>query len=303
VGPSNGPSPGQRARGDGYRASRRLLQEVVHVPSTPTIADPVVSRASTIVRAALDELGPRLLATTGRVDVEPKADGTPVTDADRDADVHLTESISSAFPDHGILSEERDTVVPGTDWCWVIDPIDGTSNFVSGLPYWCISVALCFEGSPVLGIIDAPALGRRYLASRGAGAWLADRRLQVREPVDWRDGRNRHVPVMLTTGTARRARGAGLRLNPRVMGATALDLAIVAEGVAAASVAIVPHVWDVAAGALLVTEAGGQVVTLDGRPLLPMRTADDHRARSAATAAGPDADYVRDLARGLLPER
>jgi myo-inositol-1(or 4)-monophosphatase len=273
------------------------------VPPQPLSVDPVVSRAAKVVEAALDELGPTLVTASGQVEAEPKADGTPVTDSDLDADALLTDAIRAAFPDHGLLSEERDTVVPGNDWCWVMDPIDGTSNFVAGLPYWCVSVALCFEGEPVLGVIDAPALGRRYVAARGGGAWLGDRRLAVRGQVDWRDGRNRHIPVMLTTGTARRARGAGLRLNPRVMGATALDLAIVAEGVAAASVAIVPHVWDVAAGQLLVTEASGVIVTLDGSPLIPMRPGDDHRDRAAATAAGPHEGYVRDLARRLLPQR
>jgi myo-inositol-1(or 4)-monophosphatase len=273
----------------------------VSSPSPATVA--VVTRARELLGSALDALGPRLTAVAGRVEVEPKADGTPVTDADRDADVLLADAIRGAFPDHGVLSEERDTIVPSTDWCWVIDPIDGTSNFVAGLPYWCVSVALTLEGLPVLAAIDAPALGRRYLAQRGGGAWLDERRLAVRGRVDWRDGRNRHIPVMLTTATTRRARDAGLRLNPRVMGATALDLAIVAEGVAAASVAIIPHVWDVAAGHLLVTEAGGAIVTLDGTPLLPMRPGDEHRARAAATAAGPDEDYVRDLARRLLPRR
>jgi myo-inositol-1(or 4)-monophosphatase len=272
------------------------------VPSSPSTAESVVIHARGVIATVLDELGPALLGATGRIEVEPKSDGTPVTDADREADERLERAIRAAFPTHGVLSEERDTTVPDTDWCWVVDPIDGTSNFVAGLPYWCVSVALTLEGRPVLGVIDAPALGRRYLAQRDAGAWLGGRRLAVRSPVDWRDGRHRHVPVMLTTSTARRARGAGLRLNPRVMGATALDLAIVAEGVAAASVALVPHVWDVAAGALLVTEAGGSIVTLEGSPLLPMRVGDDHRRRAAPTAAGPEPAYVRDLARRLLPE-
>jgi myo-inositol-1(or 4)-monophosphatase len=272
------------------------------VPSSPSTAQTVVTHAREVIGSVLDELGPTLLGAAGRVEVEAKSDGTPVTDADRHADERLERAIRASFPTHGILSEERDTAVPDTDWCWVLDPIDGTSNFVAGLPYWCVSVALTFEGRPVLGIVDAPALGRRYLAQRDGGAWLGERRLAVRPPVDWRDGRNRHVPVMLTTSTARRARGAGLRLNVRVMGATALDLAIVAEGVAAASVALVPHVWDVAAGALLVTEAGGSIVTLQGAPLLPMRVGDDHRGRAAPTAAGPAPAYVRDLTGRLLPE-
>jgi myo-inositol-1(or 4)-monophosphatase len=260
-----------------------------------------VARALTALDPVLDALGPSLLAQSGRIEPEAKSDGTPVTDADHQADQALTRAISAAFPDHGIVSEEQETVSPGTDFCWVIDPIDGTSNFTAGLPYWCISVALTFEGEVVFGVVDAPPFGRRSVALRGRGTTRGGRRLHVREPVDWHDGRNRHVPVMLTTGTARRARSAGLRLNPRVMGATALDLATVADGTAAASVALIPKVWDVAAGALLVTEAGGTVETLHGDPLLPLRPGVEYATRSAATAAGPNADYVRDLAAGLLP--
>jgi myo-inositol-1(or 4)-monophosphatase len=270
------------------------------VPARDTATATVV-RALTVLESALDELGPSLLAQSGRLEATAKSDGTPVTAGDHEADRLLTGAIRAAFPEHGVVSEEQDTVVPGTDWCWIIDPIDGTSNFTAGLPYWCVSVALAFEGEVVLGVVDAPPLQQRLVALRGRGTTQRGRRLHVRPPVDWRDGRNRHIPVMLTTGTARRARGAGLRLNPRVMGATALDLATVASGVAAASIALIPKVWDIAAGSLLVAEAGGAVETLHGEPLLPLRPGVDESDRSAATAAGPDATYVQRLAAGLLP--
>src|SRR5690606_37854405 len=177
-----------------------------------------------------------------------------------------------------------------------------TSNFTAGLPYWCISVALAHHGEVVFGVIDAPSLRRRYEATHGEGASRNGRPVRVREAVAWGDASMGHVPVMLTTGTARRARQAGVVLNPRVMGSTALDMAFVAEGVAAASVAVIPHVWDIAAGSLIVREAGGAVVTLDGDDLLPLRVGDDHRATHAPTAAGADAHAVRLLAKRLLPD-
>jgi myo-inositol-1(or 4)-monophosphatase len=277
----------------------------------------VVTRAVGEIGETLDDLRHWLLTASGDVDVEAKTDGTPVTDADREVDERLATRLAELFPQHGVLSEERDTVSPDTEWTWIVDPIDGTSNFICRLPYWCISVALAFQGCPVLGIIDAPVLGRRYIATLGGGTFLESRttsldgtthqhrrrRLQVREAVDWRAGGNRHVPVMLTTATARAARGAGLRLNPRVMGSTALDLAIVAEGVAAASIAVIPKVWDVAAGVLLVTEAGGAVSSLDEPPLFPVRPGVEHVDRSAVTAAGPDPAYVTDIAEALLSPR
>jgi myo-inositol-1(or 4)-monophosphatase len=283
-------------------------------PELSDAAREVVTRATQEMGETLDEVRAWLLAASGDVEVEAKADGTPVTDADHEVDERIAVRLMEAFPDHGLLSEERDTVAPDTEWTWIVDPIDGTSNFICRLPYWCVSVALAFRGQPVLGIVDAPVLGRRYVATLGAGTFLESRttsldgtthqhrrrRLHVRDAVDWRDARNRHVPVMLTTATARAARGAGLRLNPRVMGSTALDLAIVAEGVAAASLAVIPKVWDIAAGVLLVTEAGGAVTSLDEQPLFPVPPGVEHVDRSAITAAGPDAAYVKELARALL---
>ena len=275
----------------------------------------IVGQARTQLAAALDEVDGWLLRPDGDVAVESKRDGTVVTALDHDVEERLADRLTVAFPGHGILSEERRTTSPDTDWAWVIDPIDGTSNFTCRLPYWCVSVALAHEGTPVLGVVDAPVLARRYTAVRGEGAWLVDRtvscgrdeqrrrpqRLQVRAPVDWRDRAFRHLPVMLTTATARHARSAGLALNPRVMGSTALDLAVVAEGVAVAAIAMTPKVWDIAAGVLLVEEAGGTTVTLGSDPLVPFPRDQQQAGRSAVTAAGPDADYVRELAEALLP--
>jgi myo-inositol-1(or 4)-monophosphatase len=286
----------------------------VSAPALSAAGQGVVERASEEIGETLDDVRAWLLAVSGDVDSEAKSDGTPVSDADHEVDERLAVRLADAFPDHGLLSEERDTVSPDTEWTWIVDPIDGTSNFICRLPYWCISVALAYQGEPVLGIVDAPVLGRRYVATRGGGTFLESRttsldghtqqhrrrQLQVRSGVDWRDGRHRHVPVMLTTATARAARGAGLRLNPRVMGSTALDLAVVAEGVAAASIALLPKVWDVAAGVLLVSEAGGAVTSLDQPPLFPVPPGVEHRDRSAVTVAGPDEPYVRGLAEALL---
>jgi myo-inositol-1(or 4)-monophosphatase len=267
---------------------------------TPSVVA-VIERALPVLAAALDELAPRLLATTGKVSPDSKGDGTPVTVVDLEADERLGAALTSAFPSHGVLSEERTTVAPDTDFTWIVDPIDGTSNFTCGLPYWCVSVALAFEGEPVLGVIDAPVLARRYVARVGGGAHRDGQRLRIRQRADWQDGRNRHVPVMLTTGTARRARGAGLRMNPRVMGSTALDLAVVAEGVAAASVAMVPRVWDIAAGAVLVREADGVALATEGPSLLPLHPGRDYRDLAATFAAGPDERYVRGLTAALVP--
>ncbi len=262
----------------------------------------VLEHARTIVFDTLNGLTAHLVARAGKIGADAKADGTPVTAADYEVDDRLARAIGARFPDHGILSEERDTVAPDREWTWIIDPIDGTSNFMAGLPWWCVSVALAFQGVPVLGIIDAPALDRRYVAARGQGATCHGRRLSVRPPVDWRSAAHAYLPVMLTTGTARRARAAGLRLNPRVMGSTALDLAVVGDGTAVASVAVAPHIWDVAAGMVIVEEAGGALVTPTGGPWLPLTAGVDHTQVSVTTAAAGEADYATRLVQTLLAQ-
>ncbi|MEY3020057.1 MAG: hypothetical protein RLZZ272_1041 [Actinomycetota bacterium] len=257
-------------------------------PSTPPPSTEL-ERALATVHELLDAIGPDLVAVAGTIAMELKGDGTPVTELDHETDRRLSEGLLAAFPTHEIVSEERTTTSSGATWTWVIDPIDGTSNFISGLPHWGTSVALCREGEPVLGVVDAPAMGRRWAAIAGGGARRDGQRVAVRSDVDWDDPSRAHVPVLLTSTAARRIAGSRLACNPRLLGAVALDLALVAEGTASASVAWVPHVWDVAAGVVLVTEAGGAVTQRGDTPLLPLTGGVDHARRTALVGGGADA--------------
>lgn len=261
----------------------------------------VVAAARDALHPLLDELRPELLARSGDVELELKDDGTPVTSVDLEVNDRLLARLSEVFPEHTVVSEELVTGHEDSRWTWIVDPIDGTSNFISGLPYWCISMALTLDGHPVLGLVEAPPVAARYEAVAGEGATRNGEPLSVMPPVDWSDRRNRHVPLLLTTATARRARPA-VRLNPRVMGSAALDLCQVAGGNAAASLSFAPKVWDVAAGVLLILEAGGEYLTLDGTPLLPLRADTEYAGRSAPAAAGPNADYLRALVDTLVTD-
>ena len=256
----------------------------------------VVERARDVLDGLLDAVRRDLVPVAGRTAVTMKSDGTPVTEHDRATDERLVSALLAAFPGHGAVSEERDRTAPGTDWTWVLDPIDGTSNFIAGLPYWCVSVALCLEGSPVLGVVEAPTLARRFTAVAGAGAFSSDTgsRLRVTRPVALHDPSASHVPGLYSGGAARDLHADGVLLNARVMGASALDLAMVARGSAPLAVALGPHVWDVAAGALLVTEAGGTVVGLGPDPLLPLVPGRDYSDAVVPTAAASDAGLARD---------
>ncbi len=255
-------------------------------------AEREVGRAEAVLHALLDSLGPRLLAAAGRVEVEAKPDGTPVTSEDREADERLVAGLTGALPGHGAVSEETSRVVPGTDWTWVLDPIDGTSNFIAGLPFWCVSVALCREGSPVLGVVDAPALGLRAVAVAGGGARTGDGPLRVGATVDPADRRSAHVPALYSGGAARRMVAGGAVLNARLLGSTALDLVMVARGSAPLAVTLAPHAWDIAAGALIVHEAGGACAGFGTAPLLPLAPGTDLTDRVDATVAAADGELA-----------
>lgn len=265
----------------------------------PLIADDLdlVRHAADVVRALCDDLRPDLLAQAGVVGSWAKHDGTPVTDVDLATDDRIRDRLTGAFPDHDVVSEEGDTVWRGSRWTWVVDPIDGTSNFTAGIPYWSVAIALLRDGLPVYGCVDAPPVDARFEAVLGHGATRNGHRVRVGEPVDFRSGRYAHVPFIVTTGTVRRATGS-VRLNGRILGSAALDLAHVAAGAAVATYQRIPKIWDLAAGSLLVTEAGGAHLAMD-EPILPPTVGTDMATRPCASVAGPDEAWLRDLMAAL----
>lgn len=116
----------------------------------------------------------------GPVSVETKSDDTPVTIADREIEAAMRALIEAEFPSHGILGEEEASVRPGADHVWVLDPIDGTSGFLAGVPLFGTLIALLREGVPVLGIIEQPILGERWLGRAGAPTTLNGKAVRTR---------------------------------------------------------------------------------------------------------------------------
>jgi myo-inositol-1(or 4)-monophosphatase len=195
------------------------------------------------------------------LDITEKAGAGPVTRADRAADAFLRERLLDLY-DCGWLSEETADAPERlvAEHVWVVDPLDGTKEFLLGLPEFAVSVALVRAGRPVLAVVHEPANGTTCTAARGAGAFAGGRRARVRE------GRR------LLASRAEFARGefeafrADWQVRP--LGSIALKLARVAAGRAAATLSRGPkHEWDVCAGTLLVEEAGGTVTDLAGAVL------------------------------------
>ena len=238
------------------------------MPAIPSHAD-LTALMSTAQRIVVDA-SQILLQAFGTVSASRKADGTLVTQADHAVDDFLTRQIKDAFPDHAVLSEERNTIYePEYDFTWVIDPLDGTTNFARGLSIWGISVALFYLGSPVLGLLSFPSLHENYTATINQGAYLNDRSLTTAtdETID-----DQHF-LMMCTRAPRRYR-IDTPLKPRMLGSATYHLVSVANGSAVAAIEATPKLWDIAAVLLILTEAGGCYHSLDKQtsifPLDPM---------------------------------
>ncbi|WP_323041284.1 inositol monophosphatase family protein [Gemmobacter sp.] len=208
--------------------------------------------------------------------VSSKGPGDFVSKADREAERIIKEELMGARPTYGWLGEEtgeQDGADPTRRW--IVDPLDGTTNFLHGLPHWAVSIALEHKGEIVSAVVFDPAKDEMFVAEKGAGAWLNDtRRLRV-------SGRRVMIESIFATGVPFGGRGtlpATLKDLARLMpvcagvrrfGSAALDLAYVAAGRYEGYWERGIHAWDIAAGMLLVKEAGGFVgpVREDDNPL------------------------------------
>ena len=201
--------------------------------------------------------------------VDTKPDLTPVSEADRAVEERLRHHLARARPEHGVLGEEMgDHAGVGTGWRWVVDPIDGTKNYVRGVPVWATLIALQEHASTVLGVVSAPALGRRWWAARGEGAFADGDRIRVSEVATLADASLSYASL---AGWEAAGRGeAFLALTRRFWRTRAYgdfwSHVLVAEG--AVDVAAEPEVtlWDLAALQVIVEEAGGRFSDLGGTP-------------------------------------
>lgn len=216
--------------------------------------------------------GEVLLARRGQVAVEYKAGhGDLVTEADRDAEAAVIDVLRKHFPTHGIVGEEsgEHTGDDAQRSRWFVDPLDGTTNYAQGLPLFATSIALEQKGQLQIGVIHMPVFNATYSAIRGRGARCNDEPIYVSKADDLRRtllvtghahdlGESVYKNVSLLNYLVNASRGV------RMLGSAAVNLAYVAEGIFEAYWAPMNEVWDVAAGVLLVQEAGGKVTDMDG---------------------------------------
>ena len=227
------------------------------------IAIKAARRAGAIInRAALDG---------APLDVRSKQVNDFVTQVDREAESAVIEVLRKAYPDHAILAEESGAETGGakSEYRWIIDPLDGTTNFIHGFPQYCVSVGVQHRGALAHAVVYDPFKNELFTASKGRGAYLNDRRLRVTRCAQLRDAlvgtgfpfkELTRIELYMKQLRTMMASCSGVRRA----GSAALDLAYVAAGRLDAFWEMGLSPWDMAAGALLIQEAGGLVGDLRG---------------------------------------
>jgi myo-inositol-1(or 4)-monophosphatase len=204
------------------------------------------------LEALLDQVAERQRADFGHMVSDIKSDGSLITSCDRWSDATLVAGLAKLFPGEGVLSEEGQQRVPESTAYWVVDPLDGTTNFAAGIPYWAISIARFEGGLPVLAILEVPPLRQRIVAIRGQGAWRNGKPLQPpsvhAHPAGCASLCSRSIGVLQKLPD-RRFPG-----KIRLLGVASLNLVSVAMGQTVAALEATPKIWDLAASWLMLSE-------------------------------------------------
>jgi myo-inositol-1(or 4)-monophosphatase len=222
-----------------------------------------------------------------------------VTDADRASQRFIVAALRKRFADDGIVGEESETGESITFECpnprgrnWVIDPIDGTNNFIAGLGAFCVCIGLLDGGEPVLGVVYDVTRDLMYTAARGQGAWLGTKRLHaLATPL------SDSSMIMFTSNLLTGGRLPGwvdrflsqTSWKMRILGSAALEATMVAAGVAHGAVTVNGKLWDVAAPAAIVLESGAKITDLSGQAVFPYELERYAGAKVPFLAAGPAA--------------
>ena len=219
------------------------------------------------------EAGALLMRHYRHVGVEYKGAFDTVTVADRDSERLVVDRIRARFPEHSVVAEEGRSFDGSGDFTWYVDPLDGTTNFAHGLPRFCVSIGLWSRSQGLVGVVLDPFRGDVFAAEHGSGAYLNSRRVRVSEVRELKDG-------LFATGFPSSIRSTNPNLyyyhevarcthGVRRTGSAALDLCSVAQGHFEGFWELGLKAWDVGAGLVVLSEAGGEFCSFDGGRFLP----------------------------------
>jgi len=227
-----------------------------------------------IVNLAIDaakEAGSFLLDNFGKIsEITKKGDRNFATNLDKEAEEMILDKIKTKFPNHGIIAEESGSSSPDKEYLWIIDPLDGTHNFMRNINIFGVSIGMLHKGEFVGGVIYMPKEDELYVGQRGAGAYKNGKKIKVSSISDLKecsiafDSSIRYSPdVMLKVlGDL-----AGEVFNVRMLGSSVRHLSYLAEGILDFVVEFHDRPWDFAGGACIIEEAGGKLTSLKGGPL------------------------------------
>ncbi|MBI5623073.1 MAG: inositol monophosphatase [Elusimicrobia bacterium] len=228
-----------------------------------------VPRCRTVLLKALSAAGAVLVRRFGKVKVSVKARANLLTEADLESQRLILSLIRRSFPEHDVIAEEGHASLRGSEFLWIVDPLDGTTNYAHGFPAFTVSIGLLRRGSPLLGGVFDPSSGETFFAEAGKGAYLNGRRMRVSSVAKLSESLlitgfpyDRHRRSSYYTGFY--AEFLELCHDIRRSGSAARDLAWIAAGRADGFWEFGLSPWDAAAGLLLVREAGGQVTDFRG---------------------------------------
>lgn len=264
----------------------------------------ILSLATQLAHEAVDMAASYL----GKAATSIKADHSVVTEADNAIQAHIVRQVAKRFPDHAFIGEESIAASPGAvdpltaQFTWVVDPIDGTRNFVAGFPSYATSIGVLEQSRPVVAVVHEHTLNRSYSAVKGDGVKLNGQPISVVTPSTGtdlliagpssKDQPTTHILQHIITSPG---------LIYRNVGSSAMHLAMVADGCCAGAFAHRCKLWDIAAGLLLVEEAGGTVTHLTGELLTPFDLTADKQANIPFVAGNPrDHKLLLDITRPIF---
>jgi len=216
------------------------------------------------VHQLIDRVRSRQLQDFGQIASDVKPDGTLITECDRWSDAEIVNGLSLIAPGEGVLSEEGSQSVPSSRAYWVVDPLDGTTNFAAGIPCWAISIARFVDGRPSEVFLDVPALNQRFVALRGRGATRNNEPLSPETRSSVTSG-----CISLCSRSIRVLQRKPDQPFPgkiRLFGVASLDLVSVALGQTVAALEATPKLWDLAAAWLVLDELGCPIRWLESDP-------------------------------------
>ncbi|OZH56124.1 inositol monophosphatase [Hydrocoleum sp. CS-953] len=226
-------------------------------------------------------VGNQLLKDFGNVKADEKADGSLVTKSDKWADREIREAIASTFPTHGILTEESQQIFPSNEWCWIIDPLDATTNFAKGMPIWGTCMGLLYRGTPIFGYVNLPPLRQSYY-----GFYYQEHQNYLSNPPITRAFLNHRqihpLKDRITGNHLFNLCSRSTKIIPqlptkiRMIGIASYNFLLVASGTSIGGIEATPRIWDIAASWVIAKAAGAIWIPLGSADIFPLKIGKDY---------------------------